>query len=52
MSPDCSSRTMKVPVPVNGSRTCTPSSFSDEPNSVVSRCSTERRMKSTISTGV
>ena len=26
MSPDCSSRVMKVPVPVKGSRMCTPSS--------------------------
>jgi hypothetical protein len=43
---------MKVPVPVNGSRTCTPSSFRLDLNSVFSRCSTERRIKSTISTGV
>lgn len=50
--PDCSRRVMNVPVPTNGSMMCTPSLPSVCPNSERSSSSTERMMKSTISTGV
>lgn len=52
MSPDCSSRTMNVPVPVNGSWTWTFRSVSPRPKCSRSTWSAARRMKSTTSTGV
>ena len=50
--PDWIRRVMKVPVPVNGSRMCTPLSPRDALNSDFRRCWTLWMMKSTTSIGV